>query len=210
MTPRHLALFTLCCAVAWPAVSAANGPWNRGIVYGRALLPVLERRAYWQEIGRLETEEEKRAFWEAHIERMQRLALERGVSIERPPNAPKRKFDGRKFSHHPYFQDLMTDDEQDAYRDAIWHINDDAERFAFVSAHILRMRTRALSRGVSYPGLDAYETAAVVGAGVDVENIEIVDVEEVESVDVEEIGTEFEADAGGESDAVEVGQELLP
>ena len=66
----------------------------------------------------------------------------------------------------------MTLEELAAYRDTVWHIHDDAERHAFVSGHILAMRERAISRGLSYPNLDKYETAAIEGARVEMEFVE--------------------------------------
>lgn len=144
-------------------------PWNRGIVYGRAMLTIPERREYWAGLNALTSDAEKRAYWEAHIERMQQLAIERGVEIEAPPNAPRRPLDTRKFSHVPYFREMMTTAEQDAYRDAVWHIHDDQERWKFVASHILRMRKRALDRGVTYPGLSPYEKNAVELSGMEVD-----------------------------------------
>jgi hypothetical protein len=167
MSPRPVVLWLLCALVC-PSVAAADGPWNRGIVYGRTMLTRDERGEYWTALDALETDEEKQAYWEAHIERMQKLALERGVEIEKPPNAAKRKLDERKFSHVPYFRELMTPEELQAYRDTVWHIDADAERNVFVSTHILEMRTRAVSRGVTYPGLSPYERAAVDGSGMNI------------------------------------------
>jgi hypothetical protein len=169
--------YLLLFDIALPALAAEDdgedqartlAPWSRGIVYGRAMLTPDERKQYWEELQAFATDEEKRAYWEAHIERMQRLAIERGVAIEPPPNAPRRVLDQRKFSHAPYFRELMTTEEQDAYRDAVWHINDDDVRNHFVSSHVLEMRQRAISRGVTYPGLGPYEKQAVETSGMDV------------------------------------------
>ena len=99
------------------------------------------------------------------------LAIERGVGIEPPPNAPIRVLDTRKFSHVPYFRELLTTEEQDAYRDAVWHLRDDEERDQFVADHIRRMRERAVARGLTYPGLNKYEQGAVDRAGIDVSRI---------------------------------------
>lgn len=166
---KRVFLAALLCTVATVSGAEDPDPWTRGIVYGRELLTEAERRDYWREIQALETEEEKRAYWEAHIERMQQLALERGVAIEAPPNAPRRELDPRPFSHVPYFRELMTTAEQDAYRDTVFDIHDDDERNRFVSSHILRMRQRAISRGLTYPGLTPYEKAAVAASGMSVD-----------------------------------------
>lgn len=182
--PSAALLLALCLAapavaewaiVAPPAAGQADAsqppakPWDRPILYGVDLLSKVERRRYRADIKALETDEEKRAHWEAHIEQIQRLALERGVSIDLPPNRPRYQHEKRRFGHAPYFLHLMTGEERYVYRDTIWYIQDDAERKIFVSAHIFKMQARARERGVSFPILDRYEREAVeaVGATVD-------------------------------------------
>lgn len=175
-----LAPFFAAPAIAQPRLKSAvvgptaappprEGPWDRTVLYGGDLLPLSERKKYRAEIKALETKEEKMARWEEHIEYVRKLALERGVSIDPAPNRPRYEHEKRKYGHPPYFLHLMTGDERYTYRDTLWYIQDDAERKAFVAAHIFDMQARARERGVSFPVPDAYERAALedVGAKID-------------------------------------------
>jgi hypothetical protein len=110
-----------------------------------------ERKAYWKELRALPTVEEKEAYWLEHIERMEQRALERGVSL---PPRPRRPIpDGEKVARPaaPYFYEIMTEEEREAYYEALAKLTVLSERRAFMADHILRMQARGRARGVSLP-----------------------------------------------------------
>lgn len=152
-----LSLLTLPCPQA-----VAREPWVGKPPYGRSLMTRQERKTYWKEFQALETDEERRAYWDAHVERMKQRVIERGVS--EPVNQPN--LAGVKgdisFWRPPYFQDIMTEEEQLAYRPTLDSISDRLERTRFVAQHIRKMYARGIARGVSVPSTfdfaDVFET----------------------------------------------------
>jgi hypothetical protein len=110
-----------------------------------------EKRTYWKGIQALPSVEEKEAYWLAHIERMKQRALERGVSLPRPPR--RRIPDGEQVPRPaaPYFYEIMTDEEREAYYEGLGKLKLLPERRAFIADHIERMQARGRARGVSLP-----------------------------------------------------------
>jgi len=143
---RVLALLALSASL--PAFAADfKYPWQGGVVYGRDLLSRQDRRAYWRTLNRLKTREAQEAFWRAHVAKMQELARQRGVAIEDPPEI-KDKPNPKTLWRDPYFSEIMTREEIDAYRRDLDAMTTTAERDAYRAAHIGRMQDRARRRGI--------------------------------------------------------------
>jgi hypothetical protein len=110
-----------------------------------------ERKAYWEGLQALPTVEEKEAYWLDHVERMEQRALERGVSL--PPRPKKLVPDREQVARPaaPYFYEIMTEEEREAYYEGLGKLTVLSERRAFIAGHVLRMQARGRARGVSLP-----------------------------------------------------------
>jgi hypothetical protein len=151
MRSRVLA-FTVSIVLAAAATTAqARNPWEGQPAFGRALMNEEERRTFWREMNALQTVEEKEAYWQAHIEKMQQRALERGVSIPDPPKKVVPVDEKPVFGRPPYFEEIMTEAELTAYRETERATEDPVARRAFIADHIRRMQARGAVRGVSIP-----------------------------------------------------------
>ena len=150
-----LAAWLVLVAVATPGL--ARNPWEGRPAYGMHLMTPMERRAYRKSIQALPTADEQGAYWRAHIEKMQRRALARGVSIEDPPSMPVPE--GEQGSPHPrppYLKEVMTDEEVLFYYETLKASKDRAERRAIVAAHIEKMQALSIARGFSAPSTGAF------------------------------------------------------
>jgi hypothetical protein len=146
------ALTAWLVAMAAAAPAPAREPWEGRPIYGAGLLSKAERKAYWSEFLALETFEEQEAYWLAHVAEMRKLATERGVSLPDPPEKPPAPGEEKVvYSREPYFADILTPEERDAYHTGIDAIKDRSERRAFIRNHIAKMQKRGLGRGLSPP-----------------------------------------------------------
>jgi hypothetical protein len=201
------ALTAWLVAMAAAAPAPARDPWEGRPIYGADLLSKAERKAYWSEFLALETFEEQEAYWLAHVAKMQRLAIERGVSLPDPPEkSPAPGEEKLVYSREPYFADILTPEERDAYHTEIDAIKDRSERRAFVRNHIAKMQARGLERGLSPPSTAdfayAYEPLDEAGqaAPAPAADPERADGTAPEGGDGAVLDVEFDADFGDSED----------
>jgi hypothetical protein len=137
--------------LAAATTAVARNPWEGQPPYGVPMMSDEEKRTYWKEIQALPSVEEKEVYWLAHIERMEQRALERGLSLPPPPR--RRIPDSEKVAlpAAPYFYEIMTDEEREAYYEGLGKLTVLVERRAFIADHIERMQARGRTRGVSLP-----------------------------------------------------------
>ena len=198
MRSRVLAFTTLLALMAAATTALAVGPakkkpwerqpWEGRPPYGLPMMTGQERKAYWSELQALPTVEEKDAYWQAHMEKMEQRALERGVEL---PPRPKRIIPDHEQPRHPrppYFPDIMTDEEIRAYEETLGGITDLAERKAFIAYHLQKMQARGLARGVSLPGTGDFADVLPY-------------LDEAKIIEVEEDAAEQDEDATAEQDA---------
>lgn len=142
---------------AWLAAPvAAREIWEGKPPHGRDLMSPSERRLFWREFLALETDDERRSYWLAHNEAMDRRAEEWGVSLE--PARTGTGGDGHiGFWRPPYFTDIMTEEEQAKYRTDLDALPVRESRQQYVREHILRMQLRAAERGISIPSARAFD-----------------------------------------------------
>ena len=151
MRSSVLAFAVLLVLVAAATTAVARNPWEGRPPYGLPMMTEEERKTYWKEIQALSNAEEQEAYWLAHIERMKQRGLARGVALPPPPRRriPDAQQQARPAA--PYFQQIMTDEEQETYYEGLKALDVPAERRAFIADHIERMRARGVARGVSPP-----------------------------------------------------------
>jgi hypothetical protein len=151
MRSSVLAFAVLLLLVAAATTAVARNPWEGRPPYGLPMMTEEERKTYWKEIQALSSAEEQEAYWLAHIERMKQRGLARGVALPPPPRrlTPDTQQQARPAA--PYFQEIMTDEELEAYYERLGALKVPAERRAFIADHIEGMRARGLVRGVSLP-----------------------------------------------------------
>jgi len=137
--------------VATSTTAVARHPWQGRPPYGLEMMTEKERKTYWRELKALSSVEEKEAYWRAHIERMTQRALARGVSLPRPPRRLIPDEEQPVRPKTPYFHEIMTQEEREAYYEGLGKLTVRAERRAFMADHIERMQARGLARGVSLP-----------------------------------------------------------
>jgi len=179
--------------VAAATTAPARNPWEGQPIHGKDLLSRAERKTYWRELQALETVEEQEAYWRAHVERVEKLALERGVAL---PKLPKMRVPDSEqrlvYSRPPYFEEIHTPEERAAYHETLDALKDPAERNAFIRNHIEKMRARGLARGLSLPStanfayvFESEGEEAKTAASEDDAVAEGEGVEESEALDVE-------------------------
>jgi hypothetical protein len=167
MRSRILA-FTASLALMVAATTAlARNPWEGRPPYGSTMMSEEERETYRKEIRAPSSVEEQEAYWRAHIERMQQRALARGVALPPPPRRLIPDHEQVPRPRAPYFYEIMTDEEREAYYETFGSFEDPAERRAFVADHIERMRARGLARGISLPSTADFADALKERAAAD-------------------------------------------
>jgi len=144
-------LLALALLLLVGSASGAREPWVGNPPYGRALMTRAELKTYWREWMALQTDEERRAYWDAHVAKMQQRVAERGLSDPVRETNLAGVAGKVSFWRPPYFQDIMTDEEQRAYRPSLDAIPDRMDRWRFVANHIRTMYARGVERGVSVP-----------------------------------------------------------
>jgi hypothetical protein len=141
--------------VATPAL--AQNVWDKQPAYGGRMMSKAEKKLYWREFLAFETDEERQVYWDDHVAKMTKRALEWGVS---PPRQRKVLSKGERFLGYwrrPYFPDMMTEEEAANYRSDLDAIPDRDDRRRYVADHIRRMQARAESRGVSVPSAAEFD-----------------------------------------------------
>lgn len=159
MRSSVLAFTASLVLLAVATTAAARNPWEGRPPYGVDMLTQEERKTYWREIRALPSVEEQEAYWRAHIEKMQQRALERGLE---PPTPPRRLIPDAAQKPRPaapYFDEIMTEEEIEAYFEGLEALTDLPERRAFIADHVDRMRARGRARGVSLPSTTDWEYA---------------------------------------------------
>jgi len=151
MKSSVLVFAALLVLVAAATAAAAREPWEGRQPYGLSMMTKEERQAYWREIRALPTAEEREAYWLAHIDKMEQRALERGVELPPPPRRLIPDSEQKARPAAPYFQEIMTDEEIEAYYDGLEALTTIPERRAYIADHIKRMQERGRERGVSLP-----------------------------------------------------------
>ena len=132
--------FTALLALAVAATTAAaRNPWEGQPPYGLDMMTAQERQTYWEELRALPTVEEKEAYWLAHIEKMKQRALERGVELPPAPHRLIPDSEQKARPAAPYFDEIMTDEEIEAYFEGLAALKLPSERRAFIADHIKRM-----------------------------------------------------------------------
>jgi len=133
------------------APAAAREPWEGRQPYGLPMMTPEERNTYWREIRALPSAEEREAYWLAHIEKMKQRALERGVELPPPPRKLIPDSQQKARPAAPYFQEIMTDEEVEAYYEGLAALTVLSERRAYIADHIKKMQARGRERGLSLP-----------------------------------------------------------
>jgi hypothetical protein len=151
MRSAVLAFTALLVLVIAATTAAARNPWEGRPPYGLSMMTQQERQTYWKELQALPTAEEQEAYWLAHIEKMKQRALERGVELPPPPRRLIPDDQQKARPAAPYFEEIMTDEEIEAYYDGLEALTVPSERKAFIADHIKRMQERGLERGISLP-----------------------------------------------------------
>jgi hypothetical protein len=118
-----------------------------------------EVETYTQAIETLETLEEREAYWRDHVEQMQLRAIEVGVEPPKPPRYRREDAPQEIKAKEPYFEQIMTDAEIDAWHDTMTTLEVPTERRAYIRQHVLRVRRRGMERGVTVPSTYDWEYA---------------------------------------------------
>jgi len=170
---------TVALLLATPAL--AKNVWDNQAAWGGRMMSSVEKKIYWKDFLALETDEERQAYWDAHVAKMTKRGLEWGVSLPKPRRILTEEERYLGFWRMPYFQEIMTKEESAHYRSDLDAIPDENDRRRYVADHIRRMQARAAARGISIPSarkfddvFDPPETADVPATAVaDNENDEI-------------------------------------
>ena len=166
--------------VAAATTAVARDPWQGRPPYGLAMMTEEERKTYWRELQALSSVEEKEAYWLAHNERMTQRALVRGVALPPPPRRLIPDSEQQIRPAAPYFREIMTDEELEAYYEGLGALEALSERRAFIADHIGKMRARGLARGVSLPSTTDWAYALEEQAQADSAPLEDDDAEQGE------------------------------